>query len=92
LTAEPPCRRVPWVPIWHLGPLTFPPQFRDGEWTSGEIQSVEGAGLNFGVENPTALKEKLWIQIPASDSEEYPRVKIVIHFSTGQKKGKPEKH
>jgi glycogen debranching enzyme len=61
-------------------------------WNPGEIQSVEGADLNFGVENPTALKEKLWIQIPVSNSEPNPHVKVVIHFSTGQKKGKPEKH
>jgi glycogen debranching enzyme len=61
-------------------------------WNPGEIQSVDGAGLNFGVENPGAVKEALWLQIPASDSEPYPHVKVVIHFSSGQKKGKPEKH
>ena len=60
-------------------------------WNPGEIQSVEGAGLNFGVENPSALKENLWLQIPTSGSESYPHAKVVIHFSRGQKKGKPEK-
>jgi hypothetical protein len=60
-------------------------------WNPGEIQRVEGAGLNFGVENPRALKENLWIRIPASDSEPYSHTKVVIHFSSGQKKGKPEK-
>ncbi len=61
-------------------------------WNPGEIESVEGAGLNFGAENPRAVKENLWLQIPASDSEPYPHVKIVIHFSTGRKKVKTEKH
>jgi hypothetical protein len=61
-------------------------------WNPGEIQSVEGAGLNFGVEDPSAVRENLWIQIPPSDSEAYPHAKVVIHFSTGQKKGMPEKH
>jgi hypothetical protein len=61
-------------------------------WNPGEIQSVEGAGFNFGVENPGAVKETLWIQIPPSDSESYPHMKVVIHFSARQKKGKPEKH
>src|SRR6267378_7816600 len=60
-------------------------------WNPGEIQSVEGAGLNFGVENPAAAKENLWIQIPPSNSEPYPHVKVVMHFSTGQKKGMPGK-
>ncbi|HEV1993064.1 MAG TPA: hypothetical protein VGR03_01925 [Candidatus Acidoferrum sp.] len=61
-------------------------------WNPGEIQSVEGAGLNWGIKNPSAVRETLWIQIPASDLEPYPHVKVVIHFSAGQKKGKPEKH
>src|SRR6266478_4712657 len=61
-------------------------------WNPGEIQSIEGAGLKFAVENPAAVKENLWIQIPPSDSEPYPHAKVVIHFSTGQKKGMPEKH
>jgi hypothetical protein len=60
-------------------------------WNPGEIQSVEGGGLNFNVENPGALKENLWIQIPASDSEPYPHAKIVFHFSAAKKTGKAEK-
>jgi hypothetical protein len=77
--------------------LTLEVSGKEGEeyglrvWNPGEIQSVEGAGLNFGVENPTALKENLWIQIPASDSEPYLHAKVVIHFSAVQKKGKAEK-
>jgi glycogen debranching enzyme len=60
-------------------------------WNPGEIQSLEGGGLNLNVENPSALQENLWIQIPASDSEPYPHAKIVIHFSAAQKAGKAEK-
>jgi glycogen debranching enzyme len=56
-------------------------------WNAGLIEKVEGAEFN-----PIAGKETIGVRIPRSDSEEYPRVKIVIHFSTGQKKGKPEKH
>jgi glycogen debranching enzyme len=60
-------------------------------WNPGEIQSMEGGGLNFNAENPSALKENLWIQIPASDSEPYPHAKIVFHFSAAKKTGKAEK-
>jgi hypothetical protein len=55
-----------------------------------DIQSVEGAELGGGEHNPNPVN--IWIQIPPSDSEPYPHVKVVIHFSTGQKKGKPAKH
>jgi len=60
-------------------------------WNPGEIQSVEGAGLNFGVGNPSTLRENLWIQIPRSDSKPYPHVRVVIHFSATQNKGKAGK-
>ncbi len=56
-------------------------------WNAGLIEKVEGAEFN-----PSAAKETIGVRIPRSDSQEYPRVKIVIHFSTAQKKGKPEKH
>jgi glycogen debranching enzyme len=55
-------------------------------WNAGLIQKVEGAEFH-----PSAAKETIGVRIPRSDSEEYPHVKIVIYFSTGQKKGKPEK-
>ncbi len=48
-------------------------------WNPGEIQSVEGAEFN-----PNAA---IVIRIPQSDSEPYPHVKVVIHFSSSQKKG-----
>jgi hypothetical protein len=49
-------------------------------WNSGEIQSVEGAEF-------TPSVARIGIRIPGSDSELYPHVKVVIHFSMGQKKG-----
>src|SRR5439155_19541448 len=51
-------------------------------WNENKIERLEGAVLD---------KLTPWIQIPASDSEPYPRVKVVIHFSTGQKKDKAAK-
>jgi len=60
-------------------------------WNPGEIQSVEGANLNINPHDPSLLKENLWLQIPASDTEPYPHAKVVIHFSTLQRKGKPGK-
>jgi hypothetical protein len=56
-------------------------------WNPVEIQSVEGAEFN-----PNVSKETIRVRIPRSDSQLYPHVKVVIHFSTGQKKGKPERH
>jgi hypothetical protein len=51
-------------------------------WNKDQIQKLEGA----------VLRELMpWIQMPTSDSEPYPQIKVVIHFSTGQKKGMPEK-
>ncbi|HET9995073.1 MAG TPA: hypothetical protein VFQ18_06685 [Candidatus Acidoferrum sp.] len=50
----------------------------------GEIQSVEGAEFH-----PNAV---IRIRIPQSDSELYPHAKVIIHFATGQNKGKPAKH
>ena len=55
-------------------------------WNPGEIHSVEGAEFN-----PNGAKEPIVILIPQSESEPYPHVKVVIHFSDGQKKGKPIK-
>lgn len=43
-----------------------------------EIQSVEGAELGGGNENPRP--ETIWIQIPPSKTEPYPHTKVVIHF------------
>jgi glycogen debranching enzyme len=34
----------------------------------------------------------IWIQMPPSETEQYPHKKIVIHFSAGQKKGMPKKN
>jgi glycogen debranching enzyme len=56
-------------------------------WNSGEIQGVDGAEFN-----PNVSKETIRVRIPRSDSEPYPHAQVVIHFSTGQKKGKPERH
>jgi glycogen debranching enzyme len=56
-------------------------------WNPVEIQSMEGAEFN-----PSAGKETIEIRIPRSDAETYPHAKVVIHFSSGQKKGKPPKH
>ncbi len=47
-------------------------------WNKDQIEKLEGAVL--GEQTP-------WIQIPPSDSEAYPHAKVVLHFSTGQKKG-----
>jgi hypothetical protein len=52
-------------------------------WNKDQIEKLEGAVLR---------EQTPWIQIPLSDSEPYPHAKVVIHFSTGQKKGMPEKH
>jgi len=60
-------------------------------WNGGQIQSVEGASLNLGVESPGAGKENLWLQIPASDSEPYPHLKVVIHFLTTQRRSRTAK-
>ena len=51
-------------------------------WNKDQIEKLEGAVL--GEQTP-------WIQIPPSDSEAYPHAKVVVHFSTGQKKGMPGK-
>jgi hypothetical protein len=49
------------------------------------IQSVEGADFDLGQQD--------WeIQIPTGDSEPYPHVKVVIHFSSSQKKSMRKKH
>jgi glycogen debranching enzyme len=48
-----------------------------------QIEKLEGAVLR---------EQTPWIQIPLSDSEPYPHAKVVIHFSTGQKKANPGKH
>jgi hypothetical protein len=55
-------------------------------WNAGLIQKVEGAEFHRG-----AAKETIEVRIPGSDPAEYPHAKVVIYFSTGQKKGKPEK-
>ena len=47
-------------------------------WNKDQIEKLAGAVL--GEQTP-------WIQIPPSDSEAYPHAKVVVHFSTGQKKG-----
>ena len=55
-------------------------------WNAGLIEKVEGAEFH-----PSAANATIGIRIPRSDSEEYPHVKMIIYFSAGQKKGKPEK-
>ena len=52
-------------------------------WNAGEIQSVEGAEFN-----PNVAKDAITIHVPASDSEAYPHVKVVIHFLATPKKGR----
>jgi glycogen debranching enzyme len=56
-------------------------------WNAGLIQKVEGAEFH-----PGAPKATIGVRIPQSNSEQYPHVKIVVHFSAGQKRGKPGKH
>jgi hypothetical protein len=52
-------------------------------WNEDQIQKLEGA----------VLRELTpWVQIPASDSDLFPHASVVIHFSSGQTKGNPEKH
>jgi hypothetical protein len=55
-------------------------------WNLGEIQGVDGASFN-----PKAENWEIGIKIPASGTEQYPHLKIVIHFSDGRGKGLPEK-
>ena len=50
-------------------------------WNPGEIQRVEGAEFN-----PNAQNEAISIHVPRGDSEEYPHVKVIVHFSTSKKK------
>jgi glycogen debranching enzyme len=57
-----------------------------GVWNAGLIQNVEGAEFH-----PGTVKAAIGVRIPRSSSEEYPHVKIVVHFSTEQKRGKPGK-
>jgi glycogen debranching enzyme len=57
-----------------------------GVWNAGMIQNVEGAEFH-----PGTVKAAIGVRIPRSNSEEYPHVKIVVHFSTKQKRGKPGK-
>jgi glycogen debranching enzyme len=48
-------------------------------------QSVEGAEFDYGQSD--------WvIRIPTSDSEPYPHKRVIIHFSSREKKGKSQKH
>jgi glycogen debranching enzyme len=56
-------------------------------WNPREIQSVEGAEFN-----PSIAKDWIGVRIPQSFSEQYPHWTVVIHFLSGQKKGKPAKH
>jgi hypothetical protein len=51
-------------------------------WNENQIQRLEGAVL--GELTP-------WVQIPASDSEPYPHVKVVIHFLTARNRSTPVK-
>jgi glycogen debranching enzyme len=55
-------------------------------WNAGLIQDVEGAEFH-----PGTAKATIGVRIPQSNSEQYPHVKIVVHFSTEQKRGKPGK-
>jgi hypothetical protein len=55
-------------------------------WNAGLIQDVEG-----GEFHPGTAKATIGVRIPQSNSEQYPHVKIVVHFSTEQKRGKPGK-
>jgi glycogen debranching enzyme len=55
-----------------------------GVWNAGMIQNVEGAEFH-----PGTAKATIGVRIPQSNSEQYPHVKIVVHFSTEQKRGKP---
>jgi len=57
-----------------------------GVWNAGLIQNVEGAEFH-----PGAAKAAIAVHIPQNNSEQYPHVKIVVHFSTEQKRGKPGK-
>jgi hypothetical protein len=59
-------------------------------WNPGEIQSVEGGEFHPGAAK-LGMGLGIGIRIPASDTEAYPHAKVVIHFSTLQKKGKPGK-
>jgi glycogen debranching enzyme len=62
-------------------------EYRLRVWNAGEIESVDGAILN-----PNAKEGAIEIHIPRNDSGPYPHVDVVIHFSMGQKKGKPGRH
>jgi hypothetical protein len=62
-------------------------QYRLGVWNPREIESVDGAILN-----PSAKEGAIEIHLPQNDSGAYAHADVVIHFSTGQKKGKTGKH
>jgi len=55
-------------------------------WNAGLIQKVEGAEFHAGT-----AKGTIGVRIPRSNSEAYPHVKIVVHFSAELKKGKAGK-
>jgi glycogen debranching enzyme len=57
-----------------------------GVWNAGMIQNVEGAEFH-----PGTAKATIGVRVPQSNSEQYPHVKIVVHFSTDQKRSKPGK-
>ena len=57
-----------------------------GVWDAGLIQNVEGAEFHLGT-----AKATIGVRIPQSKTEQYPHVKIVVHFSAEQKRGKPGK-
>jgi glycogen debranching enzyme len=62
-------------------------EYRLRVWNAGQIQKVEGADLD-----RTPQRETIGIQIRSSDTEPYPRTKVVFRFSTKQDKpprGKP---
>jgi hypothetical protein len=57
-----------------------------GVWNASLIQNVEGAEFH-----PGAAKATIGVRIPRSSSEAYPHLKIVVHFSAEQKRGKSGK-
>jgi hypothetical protein len=55
------------------------------------VRGLSGDDKLEGAESGQKSGSTIWIQIPPSGTEQYPHKKIVIRFSTEQKKAKPQK-
>jgi hypothetical protein len=56
-------------------------QYEIGMWNPAQVTAIDGAELVPASATTGAESGRIWIKIPSSSSEPYPRLKIVIHFT-----------